>query len=47
MHTPSAYNTEGINGIIRFYEQMNEAQRLEYVTQYQHLWTPGDDEEDR
>lgn len=47
LRTPSAYNTEGINGIIRFYEQMNETQRLEYVTQYQHLWTPGDDEEDR
>jgi hypothetical protein len=40
LRTPSAYNTEGINGIIRFYEQMSEAQRVGYVRQYQHLWTP-------
>jgi hypothetical protein len=45
LHTPSDYNTQGINGIIRFYEQMTEAQRLEYVAEYQHLWTRSDDED--
>lgn len=39
LRTPSAYNTEGINGIIRFYEQMTEEQRVEYAAAYQHLWS--------
>lgn len=45
LRTPSDYNTQGINGIIRFYEQMTETQRLEYVAEHQHLWTRSDDED--
>lgn len=44
LQTPSAYNTQGINGIIRFYEQMTPEQRAEYVKDYAYLWSTETDE---
>lgn len=44
LKTPSAWNTHGINGIIRFYKQMSTEQRAAYVENHQTLWGDGDPE---
>jgi len=36
--SPSVWNTTGINGIIRFYEQMNERQKRNFNANSGHLW---------
>ena len=38
LKTPAEWNTQGIEGIIRFYEQMTEAQRIEFVAIHCWMW---------
>lgn len=38
MSTPAEWNTQGIDGIVRFYGQMTEAQRIEFVANHSWMW---------
>lgn len=38
LKTPSAWNTVGINGIIRFYKLMTDDQKASYVANYHEFW---------
>lgn len=38
LKTPSAWNTIGIKGVIGFYNQMTDDQKVTYIENNQHLW---------
>jgi hypothetical protein len=46
LRTPSAWNTQGINGIIRFYELMSDDMKADYVQMHKHLWGDGIEEDE-
>ncbi len=39
IETPSEWNRQGIDSIVKWYAQMTTAQRIEYVRQNKHLLT--------
>lgn len=39
LDTPAEWNTQGIDGIIRFYQQMTESQRNEFVENHSWMWS--------
>lgn len=44
LRSPAEWNTNGINGIIKFYEMMDDSQKQSFIERFTHFWSDEEEE---